>query len=154
MTAAERDYKVQIVDASFKLCIQRPNPALTMAHVKMLEKSPAIYPYLFSNKKKQNLSQGENSLLRSTTYFKEKSPPTSFQDWYQAAHSVESIRNHHLTFSPLIVNSWLSMQTDSRFRPNPFSLTTSLILTWKLTKPLSCVCRTRRISERKCIERL
>lgn len=32
------EYKIQILDASFKLCIQRPNPALTMAHVKCWRK--------------------------------------------------------------------------------------------------------------------
>lgn len=69
MTAAERDYKVQIVDASFKLCIQRPNPALTMAHVKMLEKSPAIYPYLFSNKKKiESIARGEFSITMDDVF--------------------------------------------------------------------------------------
>lgn len=61
MTAADIDYKVQIVDASFKLCIQRPNPALTMAHVKILEKSPAVYPYLFSNLKISSIAKGEFS---------------------------------------------------------------------------------------------
>ncbi|XP_062575123.1 uncharacterized protein LOC134237055 [Saccostrea cucullata] len=55
----QEHYKVQIVDASFKLCIQRPNPALTMAHVKMLEKSPAIYPYVFSNLKIASIAKGE-----------------------------------------------------------------------------------------------
>lgn len=62
-TVAEIDYKAQIVDASFKLCIQRPNPALTLAHVKMLEKSPAIYPYLFSNLKIASIAKGEFGFL-------------------------------------------------------------------------------------------
>lgn len=60
-SAEGKDYKIQIIDASFKLCIQRPNPALTMAHVKMLEKSPAVYPYLFSNLKIASIAKGEFS---------------------------------------------------------------------------------------------
>ena len=60
-SASGVDYKVQIVDASFKLCIQRPNPALTMAHAKMLEKSHVVYPYLFSNLKTVFISRGEFS---------------------------------------------------------------------------------------------
>ena len=61
MSASGVDYKVQIVDASFKLCIQRPNPALTMAHAKMLEKSHVVYPYLFSNLKTVSISRGKFS---------------------------------------------------------------------------------------------
>jgi hypothetical protein len=59
MSASDVDYKLQILDASFKLCIQRPNPALTMAHVKMLEKSTTVYPYLFSNLKTASIARGE-----------------------------------------------------------------------------------------------
>lgn len=68
MTAAEIDYKVHIVDASFKLCIQRPNPALTMAHVKILEKSPAVYPYLFSNLKIASIAKGEFSFTMDDVF--------------------------------------------------------------------------------------
>lgn len=56
------EYKIHILDASFKLCIKRPNPALTMAHVKMLEKAPAVYPYLFNNLKIASIAKGEFSL--------------------------------------------------------------------------------------------
>lgn len=68
MSASGGDYKIQIVDASFKLCIQRPNPALTMAHLKMLEKSPAIYPYLFSNLKIGSIAKGEFSLTMDDVF--------------------------------------------------------------------------------------
>ncbi|XP_061165007.1 uncharacterized protein F54H12.2-like [Saccostrea echinata] len=59
MCASGGDYKIQIVDVSFKLCIQRHNPALIMAHLKMFEKSPAIYPYLSSNLKIASITKGE-----------------------------------------------------------------------------------------------
>ncbi|KAJ8307838.1 hypothetical protein KUTeg_014621 [Tegillarca granosa] len=34
-------YKVQILDASFKLCVQKPNPAVLMAHAKEIKSVPA-----------------------------------------------------------------------------------------------------------------
>ncbi|KAK3106394.1 hypothetical protein FSP39_019074 [Pinctada imbricata] len=37
--------KMKIVDATLKMCMQRPNPAQTMAHSKELEESTALYPY-------------------------------------------------------------------------------------------------------------
>ena len=36
------DEKVRVVDASLKVCIQRPHPALLMAQNKLLEKDPAL----------------------------------------------------------------------------------------------------------------
>lgn len=68
MSVSGLDYRVQIIDASFKLCIQRPNPALTMAHVKMLEKSPAVYPYLFSNLKIASIAKGEFSFTMDDVF--------------------------------------------------------------------------------------
>ena len=53
--------KVNIVDATLKLCIQRPNPALTMAHTKLIEKSPAVYPFMTSSIKIASIAQGEFS---------------------------------------------------------------------------------------------
>lgn len=38
------DYHLQIVDATFRLCVQTPNSALLVAHDKMSKQSPAIYP--------------------------------------------------------------------------------------------------------------
>ena len=45
-----------------KLCIQRPNPALTMAHTKLIEKYPAVYPYMTSSMKIASIAQGEFSI--------------------------------------------------------------------------------------------
>jgi hypothetical protein len=53
--------KIKIVDASLKMCIQRPNPALVMAHNRLLEKSPALYPFMTSSLKIASIADGEYS---------------------------------------------------------------------------------------------
>ncbi|XP_048743063.2 uncharacterized protein F54H12.2-like [Ostrea edulis] len=53
--------KLKIVDATLKMCIQRPNPSLTMAHAKLLEESSAIYPYMTSSIKIASIAEGEFS---------------------------------------------------------------------------------------------
>nr|XP_022314419.1 uncharacterized protein F54H12.2-like [Crassostrea virginica]XP_022335830.1 uncharacterized protein F54H12.2-like [Crassostrea virginica] len=55
------DEKVRVVDASLKVCIQRPNPALLMAHNKLLEKDPALYPLTTSSLKIASIGEGEYS---------------------------------------------------------------------------------------------
>nr|XP_022294816.1 uncharacterized protein F54H12.2-like [Crassostrea virginica] len=55
------DEKVRVVDASLKVCIQRPNPALLMAHNKLLEKDPALYPLTTSSLKIGSIGEGEYS---------------------------------------------------------------------------------------------
>ena len=52
---------LKIVDATLKVCIQRPNPALTMAHTKVLDTSPALYPYMSSVIKVASIAEGEFS---------------------------------------------------------------------------------------------
>ena len=39
-------YKVQILDASFKLCVQKPNGGVLMAHSKLLGDATPMYPYV------------------------------------------------------------------------------------------------------------
>ncbi len=53
--------KVQIVDASFKLCVQKVNPAVLMAHGNMIKKIPAVYPYLRSEIKVSSIAAGQYS---------------------------------------------------------------------------------------------
>ena len=53
--------KIKIVDATLKMCIQRPNPPVTIAHSKLLEESPALYPYMTSSLKIASIAQGEFS---------------------------------------------------------------------------------------------
>jgi hypothetical protein len=55
------DEKIKIVDASLKMCIQRPNPALVMAHNRLLEKSLALYPFMNSSLKIASIADGEYS---------------------------------------------------------------------------------------------
>ena len=55
------DLKVQIVDASFRLCVQRLDGGLMMAHEKMIKMEPAIYPYLKSDIKTTSIASGQYS---------------------------------------------------------------------------------------------
>ena len=55
------DLKVQIVDASFRLCVQRIDGGLMIAHEKMIKIEPAIYPYLKSDIKTTSLASGQYS---------------------------------------------------------------------------------------------
>lgn len=54
-------YKTQIVDASFKLCVQKPNAGVLMAHAKLLQDETALYPHLSSRFKIASVSKGEYS---------------------------------------------------------------------------------------------
>ena len=55
------DLKVQIVDASFRLCVQRIDGGLMMAHEKMIKMEPAIYPNLKSDIKTTSIASGQYS---------------------------------------------------------------------------------------------
>jgi len=54
-------YKAQIVDARFKLCIQRLQSAVIVAHEKLIQDGPAIYPYLRSEIKTMSIASGQYS---------------------------------------------------------------------------------------------
>ena len=54
-------YKVQIVDARFKLCIQRLKNDLLLAHDKMIQSTPAMYPYFRSEIKTTSIARGQYS---------------------------------------------------------------------------------------------
>ena len=55
------DENVQIVDASFKLCIQRLIEGLLVSNEKVLKIQPAIYPYLRSEIKTKSIPSGQYS---------------------------------------------------------------------------------------------
>ena len=55
------DLKVQIVDASIRLCVQRIDGGLMMAQEKMIKMEPAIYPYLKSDIKTTSIASGQYS---------------------------------------------------------------------------------------------
>ena len=55
------DQKVQIVDARIKLCVQKLNNAVIMAHESVIQKEPALYPYLRSEIKTASIASGQYS---------------------------------------------------------------------------------------------
>ena len=54
-------YAVQILDASFKLCLQKPNAGVLMAHSKLLANETAMYSCVSTSFKIASLSKGEYS---------------------------------------------------------------------------------------------
>ena len=54
--------KVQIVDVCFKLCVQRLNGGALVAHEKLLQEQPAMYPYLRSEIKTTSIAMGQYGL--------------------------------------------------------------------------------------------
>lgn len=61
-------YKVQILDASFKLCLQKPNAGVLMAHSKLLSNSTAMYPFVSSHFKTSSISKGEYSFIENNLF--------------------------------------------------------------------------------------
>ena len=56
------NYKEQIVDARLKVCLQKLNPAILVAHENLFKKeSAAIYPYLRSEIKTASIASGQFS---------------------------------------------------------------------------------------------
>jgi hypothetical protein len=53
--------KLQIVDARFKLCVQRVTAGVLLAHEKLLQEGPAIYHYLRSEIKTTSIASGQYS---------------------------------------------------------------------------------------------
>ena len=54
--------EVQIVDVRFKLCVQRLNGGALVAHEKLLQEQPAMYPYLRSEIKTTSIAIGQYGL--------------------------------------------------------------------------------------------
>ena len=57
----EPSEKLQIVDARFKLCVQRLHNNVLLAHQKMIQNQPAYYPYQRSDIKSIALASGQYS---------------------------------------------------------------------------------------------
>ncbi|MET0103903.1 MAG: hypothetical protein ABW072_02035 [Sedimenticola sp.] len=55
------DEKVQIVDARFKLCVQRLDNNVLLSHQKLIQNQPATYPYLRSDIKTMSVATGQFS---------------------------------------------------------------------------------------------
>ena len=51
--------KVQVLDVSFNLCLQKPNASVLIAHTNLIKDSPAIYPYMNSNISVSSISKGQ-----------------------------------------------------------------------------------------------
>ena len=54
-------YKVQILDASFKLCVHKPHLGVLMTHINLLGDATAMYPNVHRRFKIASVSKGEYS---------------------------------------------------------------------------------------------
>lgn len=55
------NYSVQILESSFKLCMQKPNSGVLLAHDKLLGNATALYPFVSTSFKTSSISKGEYS---------------------------------------------------------------------------------------------
>lgn len=106
-------YKVQIVDASFKLCLQKPNAGVLMAHNKLLEDETAIYPHLCSRFKIASVSKGEYSHSQNNL-FEGEIPSQLIVALVSSALTEEIIRNRLSFFNLSAVLFWLYTSMDNR----------------------------------------
>lgn len=61
-------YRVQILDAAFKLCLQTPNAGVLMAHSKLLGDATAMYPFVSSHFKTASVSKGEYGFIENNLF--------------------------------------------------------------------------------------
>ena len=59
--SVKAEQKVQIVDASFKLCVQKVDGGLLMANEKLMKIEPVSYPYIKSDIKTTSIASGQYS---------------------------------------------------------------------------------------------
>ena len=55
----DASYKIQILDVSFNLCLQKQNAGVLIAHTNLIKDSAAIYPYMNSNMSVSSISKGQ-----------------------------------------------------------------------------------------------
>ncbi len=62
------DFKIQIMDATFKVCKVTPTPALLLGHANALRENNALYPYQKTQVKTFNISGGQYDFLLDDLY--------------------------------------------------------------------------------------
>lgn len=62
------DYRLQILDATFKLCLQKPNAGVLMAHNKLLTDATAMYPFVSTHFKTASVSKGEYGFVENNLF--------------------------------------------------------------------------------------
>lgn len=64
----DANYRVQLLDATFNLCLQKPNAGVLMAHNQLLGDATAMYPYVSSDFKKGTASKGEYGFIANNLF--------------------------------------------------------------------------------------
>ena len=94
--------KVQIVDVRFKLCVQRLNGGALVAHEKLLQEQPAMYPYLRSEIKATSIAMGQYG-LSVDDLFQGLVPSKLIVGWVSSAAYMETMGKTHSTFNLMTV---------------------------------------------------
>ena len=113
-------YAVHILDASFKLCLQRPKAGVLMAHSKLLANGTAMYQYVSTSFKSAFLSKGEYSHSESNLF--QGDVPS------QLIVGLASSKANRST-----VICWPCTSTNNRTRPNRYNPTSPEKTKWKPT---------------------
>lgn len=61
-------YRVQLMDATLKLCLQKPNAGVLMAHNQLLGNATAMYPFVCSDIKVASVPQGEYAFVENNLF--------------------------------------------------------------------------------------
>ena len=125
-------YVVQILDASFKLCLQKPNAGVLMAHGKLLANGTAMYPYVSTPSTSLPCLKESTATARATCS-RETSPRNWLWDSSAAKPSVETIRSRRSISNRSTVIFWPCTSTGNRTQPNRYNRTSPEKTTWKPT---------------------
>lgn len=126
-------YKTQIVDASFKLCVQKPNAGVSMAHIKLLEDETAIYPHRSSRFKIASVSKGEYS-HNQNNLFEGEIPSQLIVGLVSSAAYEGDYKKSSFFFKLSTVIFWPCTLMDNRIPQNFFNPILPKRTAWKPTE--------------------
>jgi hypothetical protein len=110
-------YAVQILHASFKLCLQKPNAGVLMNNSKLLANGTAMYLYVSTSCKIASLYNGEYSHSESNL-FQGDAPSQLIIGFVSSEAFSGNYKKSPFNFQPFDCNLWPCTSTDNRTRPN------------------------------------
>ena len=113
---------VQILDAGFKLCLQKPNAGVLMAHSKLLANGTAMYQYVSTSFKIASLSKGEY-IHSESNLFQGDVPSQLIVGLVSSEAFSGNYKKSPFNFQRSTVIFWPCTSTDNRTRPNRYNPT-------------------------------
>ena len=114
-------YAVQIMDASFKLCLQKTNAGVLMAHSKLLANGTALYSYVSTPFKIASLSKGE--YIHSESNLFHGDVPSQLIVGLVSNDAFSGNYKSPFNFQRSTVICWPYTSMDNRTRPNRYNPT-------------------------------